>query len=88
VADRLDASQLELLWTYGQARVQREHDDLLALFHAGAREGMTDVYVSLKQLRRRGGRRPGAPADQAGLTGTDLDQALDRLALRFPERMN
>lgn len=48
---------------------------------------MTDVYVALKQLRRRGGgRRPGHP--EGGLTGPALDTALDRMALRFPDRVN
>lgn len=60
-------------------------DDLLTLIHIGSREGMTDVYVALKRLRRRGGAR--TRDVQPGLTGADLDMAVASFGLQFPGRV-
>jgi hypothetical protein len=74
------------LWTAGQDRIRREHDDILTLTHIGTREGMTDVYVALKRLRRRG--RPASMrGQQHGLTGAELEHAVDALGLTFPGRV-
>lgn len=47
---------------------------------------MTDVYVALKRLRRRGGRRATGDAPR-GATGAELEAQLGRLALAFPDRV-
>lgn len=60
-------------------------DDLLTLIHFGSREGMTDVYVALKRLRRRGGAR--TRDVPTGLTGADLERAIDGFGLQFPGRV-
>lgn len=47
---------------------------------------MTDVYVALKRLRRRG--RPASMrGQQHGLTGAELEHAVDALGLTFPGRV-
>lgn len=80
---------MELLWTYGQKRLVREMEDQAAVLQHGVREGMTDVYVALKRLRRRGGRpSPRREGVQAGLTGADLETAVGRWAIQFPDRVN
>lgn len=90
LVDRLDAGQLELLWAKGQERLAREADDMLAIVHAGAREGMTDVYVAMRRLRRKGppARISGSRDQASGLTGAALETALDRWALTFPGQVN
>ena len=71
------------MWKAGQDRITREHDDLLTLLHVGTREGMTDVYVALKRLRRRG--RPASlRGQQPGLTGAELEAAVDAFGAAFP----
>lgn len=78
-----------MLWDAGQQRVLREADDLLVLIQTGVREGMTDVYVALRRLKRTGkaarilqerGRRKPPTFDQ-------MWSQVDRLASIFPENV-
>lgn len=49
---------------------------------------MTDVYVAMKRLRRRGGRRASVDGGRPkGATGAELEAQLGRLALAFPDRV-
>lgn len=59
-----------------------EHD----LMHAAVREGMVDVYVALKQLKRTGG-SPRAGARPKPLEGAQLEQVLMSMAQRFPDNV-
>lgn len=43
---------------------------------------MTDVYVALKRLRRRG--RPASVGHHVGLTGAALERAVASFDLAFP----
>jgi hypothetical protein len=78
-----------MLWEAGQKRVLREADDLLVLLQTGVREGMTDVYVALRRLKRRGKsariKPPGTPR------APSFDQTwahVDRLATMYPDRVS
>ena len=64
-------------------------EDQLDLLQHGVREGMTDVYVALKRLRRRGSaRRRSSDQPPVGLTGADLDTALTSWAIQYPDRVH
>ena len=80
VADRLTYPQLHLLWIKGQERTGNEWE----MSQAAVREGMTDVYVALKQLKRTGS-KPGAKP--AALEGAQLEQVLMGMAQRFPNNV-
>ena len=60
----------------------------MALLHAGTREGMTDVYVALKRLKRKGAPKRRRDGVQAGATGADLEARVSRLAIQFPDRVH
>jgi len=53
------------------------------LHQAAVREGMTDVYVALKQLKRTGGHK----ARPVALEGAQLEQVLLGMAQRFPDNV-
>lgn len=80
VADRLTYPQLDLLWGKAQERVQNEWE----MNQAAVREGMVDVYVALKQLKRTGA-KPGARP--VALEGAQLEQVLMGMAARFPNNV-
>ncbi len=49
---------------------------------AAVREGMVDVYVALKQLKRTGGK-----VQPSALAGAQLEQVLMGMAQRFPQNV-
>ena len=51
---------------------------------SAVREGMVDVYVALKQLKRTGN-KPGVRA--AALEGAQLEQVLRGMAVQFPRNV-
>jgi hypothetical protein len=61
----------------------READDLLALIRAGTREGMVDVEVALKHLRRTG--RPARLVDAAPAPPS-FDELWERVGADRPTR--
>jgi hypothetical protein len=69
------------MWKKGQERLVREFD----MQQAAVREGMVDVYVALKQLKRTGGgtRRSDVP----GLVGEALEKAVRGIAAIFPNNV-
>jgi hypothetical protein len=78
-----------MLWEEGQTRELRRLDDLLVIIQAGVREGMTDVYVALKRLRRKGKPARLIP-DRHKRRGPTFDETwarLDMLSARFPGRV-
>lgn len=78
-----------MLWEAGQKRQLREYDDLLVILQAGVREGMTDVYVALKRLRRRGKpARIDGGRDRVAPTFDETWSRVDRMATMFPGRVN
>lgn len=68
------------MWSKGQDRVRDEWEAQ----QAAIREGMTDVYVALNQLRRTG---PKASARPVALEGAQLEQVLMGMAQRFPQNV-
>ena len=62
---------------------------MLVLLQAGVREGMTDVYVAMKRLRRRG--RPARLLqDRHKRVAPTFDKTwsdLDRFAQQFPNQV-
>ena len=77
-----------MLWEAGQKRVLREADDLLVLLQAGVREGMTDVYVALRRLKRKG--KPARiqhPGDRRAPSFQQTWAQIDRIATMFPDRV-
>jgi len=67
--------------------VLREHEDALIVLHAGVREGMTDVYVALKRLRRKG---PPRSLRSKRKTAPSFDQSwaeAGALGLLYPDRV-
>jgi hypothetical protein len=64
-------------------------DDLLVLIQAGVREGMTDVYVAMKRLKRKGKAARLIP-DRHKRAAPSFDRTwseVDRLAVQFPDRV-
>lgn len=80
VGERLTYPQLDLLWSKGQERSLSEWE----MSQAAVREGMVDVYVALKQLKRTGN-KPGVRA--AALEGAQLEQVLRGMAVQFPRNV-
>ena len=77
-----------MLWEAGQKRILREADDLLVLLQTGVREGMTDVYVALRRLKRRG--KPARVTQPGQRRAPSFDETwsrVDRLATMFPDRV-
>lgn len=80
VAERLTYPQLDLLWSKGQERSLSEWE----MQQSAVREGMADVYVALKQLKRTGS-KPGRKSQ--ALEGAELEQVLMGMAQRFPNNV-
>ena len=78
-----------MLWEASQQRRLREYDDILVLTHAAVREGMTDVYVALKRLRRKGKPARLIPDHKRHKPPTfdRLWADVDRLSTMYPERV-
>jgi hypothetical protein len=77
-----------MLWDAGQKRVLREADDLLVLLTTGTREGMTDVYVALRRLKRKGkAARILQAGDRRPPSFDETWSRVDALATMFPERV-
>jgi len=77
-----------MLWDAGQKRVLREADDLLVLTQMGVREGMTDVYVALRRLKRKGkAARVSQPGQRSAPSFDEVWARVDGLATMFPERV-
>lgn len=69
-----------MLWKKGQDRILSEWE----MQQSAVREGMVDVYVALKKLKRTGS-RPGARP--VALEGAQLEQVLMGMSQRFPQNV-